>query len=78
MVKFIIFSFIFHLTLLAAFKLEIVDLKKNKDQVINVNLSLEKKSIIETEKLKKKEKTKKLIKEKEKPKKKVQTKSYGS
>ena len=74
MVKFIIFSFIFHLTLLAAFKLEIVDLKKNKDQVINVNLSLEKKSIIEKEKPKnkEKEKTKKDVKtektSKEKPK----------
>ena len=74
MVKFIIFSFIFHLTLLAAFKLEIVDLKKNKDQAINVNLSLEKKSIIEKEKPKNKEKEKKPIKEKEKLKKKVQRK----
>ena len=66
MVKFIFFSFIFHLTLLAVFKLEIVDLKKNKEQSINVNLSLEKKTIKEKEKPKKEIKSKKTIKEKEK------------
>ena len=41
MVKFIFFSFIFHLTLLVVFKLEIIDLKKNKEQTVNVNLSVE-------------------------------------
>ena len=86
MVKFIFFSFIFHLTLLAIFKLEIVDLKKNKEQAVNVNLSLERENIKEKEKPKKeikpkkiaKEKPKKTIKEKEKPKKiaKEKTQNY--
>ena len=66
MVKFILFSFIFHLTLLVVFKLEIVDFKKNKEQAINVNLSPEKKAI--KEKPKKEIKPKKTVKEKEKPK----------
>ena len=64
MVKFIFFSFIFHLTLLALFKLEIVDLKKNKEQAINVNLSSEKKTLKEKEKPKKEIKPKKTAKEK--------------
>ena len=64
MVKFIFFSFIFHLTLLAIFKLEIVDLKKNKEQAINVNLSSEKKTLKEKEKPKKEIKPKKTAKEK--------------
>lgn len=67
MVKFIFFSFIFHLTLLIVFKLEIVDLKKNKEQAVNVNLSVENKNIKEKEKPKKEIKPKKTIKEKEKP-----------
>ena len=67
MVKFIFFSFIFHLTLLVIFKLEIVDLKKNKEQAVNVNLSVENKTIKEKEKPKKEIKPKKTIKEKEKP-----------
>ena len=74
MVKFIFFSFIFHLTLLAVFKLEIVDLKKNKEQSINVNLSLEKKTIKEKEKPKKEIKSKKTIKEKEKTEKEIKPK----
>ena len=69
MVKFIFYSFIFHLTLLAVFKLEIVDLKKNKEQAINVNLSIEKKTVIEKKKPKKESTPKKTVKEKEKPKK---------
>ena len=72
MVRFIIFSFIFHLTLLTIFKLEIVDLKKNQDQAINVNLSLDKKTITEKEKFKKEVKPKKSVKEK--PKKEVKPK----
>ena len=68
MVKFIFFSFIFHLTLLIVFKLEIVDLKKNKEQAVNVNLSVENKNIKEKEKPKKEIKPKKTVKEKEKPK----------
>ena len=68
MVKFIFFSFIFHLTLLIVFKLEIVDLKKNKEQAINVNLSSEKKTLKEKEKTKKEIKPKKTVKKKEKPK----------
>ena len=68
MVKFIFFSFIFHLTLLIVFKLEIVDLKKNKEQAVNVNLSVENKNIKEKEKPKKEIKSKKTVKEKEKPK----------
>ena len=68
MVKFIFFSFIFHLTLLVVFKLEIVDLKKNKEQAVNVNLSLENKNVKEKEKPKKDIKPKKTIKEKEKSK----------
>ena len=59
MVKFIFFSFIFHLTLLAVFKLEIVDLKKNKEQAVNVNLSVENKTTKEKEKPKKDIKPKK-------------------
>ena len=74
MVKFIFFSFIFHLTLLIVFKLEIVDLKKNKEQAVNVNLSVENKSIKEKEKPKKEIKPKKTIKEKEKPKKEIKPK----
>ena len=74
MVKFIFFSFIFHLTLLIVFKLEIVDLKKNKEQTVNVNLSVENKNIKEKEKPKKEIKTKKTVKEKEKPKKEIKTK----
>ena len=66
MVKFIFFSFIFHLTLLAVFKLEIVNLKKNKEQAINVNVSSEKKNFKEKEKPKKEIKQKKTIKEKSK------------
>ena len=72
MVKFIIFSFIFHITLLAVFKLEIVDLKKNKEQAVNVNLSLEKKNL--KEKPKKEIKPKKIAKEKEKPNKQIKPK----
>ncbi len=71
MFKFVFFSFIFHLSLLVAFKLEIIDLKKNEQQAINVNLSLEKK-IIE-EKPKKKVRSDKSAREKEKPKKKVKS-----
>ena len=74
MVKFIFFSFIFHLTLLAVFKLEIVDLKKNKEQAVNVNLSLEKKNVKEKEKPKKEIKPKKAVKEKEKTKKAIKEK----
>ena len=80
MVKFIFFSFIFHLTLLAVFKLEIVDLKKNNEQAVNVNLSLENTNVKEKEKPKKtiKEKPKKEIKPKktikEKPKKEIKPK----
>ena len=59
MVKFIFFSFIFHLTLLAVFKLDFVDLNKNKEQAVNVNLSLEKKTIQEKDKPKKEIKPKK-------------------
>ena len=66
MVKFIFFSFIFHLTLLVVFKLEIVDLKKNKEQAVNVNLSVENKNIKEKEKPKKEIKPKKTVKEKPK------------
>ena len=66
MVKFIFFSFIFHLTLLAVFKLEIVNLKKNKEQAIYVNVSSEKKNFKEKEKPKKEIKQKKTIKEKSK------------
>ena len=66
MVKFIFFSFIFHLTLLAAFKLEIVDLKKNKEQAVNVNLSLEKNTVKDIKKSKKEIKPKKMVKEKPK------------
>ena len=72
MVKFIFFSFIFHLTLLIVFKLEIVDLKKNKEQAVNVNLSVENKSIKEKEKPKKEIKPKKTVKEK--PKKEIKPK----
>ena len=72
MVKFIFFSFIFHLTLLIVFKLEIVDLKKNKEQAINVNLSVENKNIKEKEKPKKEIKPKKTVKEK--PKKEIKPK----
>ena len=50
MVKFILFSFIFHLILLVVFKLEIVDLKKNKEQSVNVNLSAENINFKEKEK----------------------------
>ena len=74
MVKFIFFSFIFHLTLLAVFKLEIVDLKKNKEQAVNVNLSVENKTTKEKEKPKKDIKPKKTVKEKEKPKKDIKPK----
>ena len=74
MVKFIFFSFIFHLTLLIVFKLEIVDLKKNKEQAVNVNLSVENKNIKEKEKPKKEIKPKKTVKEKEKPKKEIKPK----
>ena len=74
MVKFIFFSFIFHLTLLVVFKLEIVDLKKNKEQAVNVNLSVENKNIKEKEKPKKEIKPKKTVKEKEKPKKEIKPK----
>ena len=74
MVKFIFFSFIFHLTLLVVFKLEIIDVKKNKEQAVNVNLSVEKKTIKEKEKPKKDIKPKKTIKEKEKPKKDIKPK----
>ena len=74
MVKFIFFSFIFHLTLLVVFKLEIVDLKKNKEQAVNVNLSVENKNVKEKEKPKKEIKPKKTVKEKEKPKKGNKTK----
>ena len=74
MVKFIFFSFIFHLTLLVIFKLEIVDLKKNKDQAVSVNLSVETKKVQEKEKPKKDIKPKKTIKEKEKPKKDIKPK----
>ena len=74
MVKFIFFSFIFHLTLLIVFKLEIVDLKKNKEQAVNVNLSVENKKVKEKEKPKKEIKPKKTVKEKEKPKKTVKEK----
>jgi len=72
LVKFIFFSFIFHLTLLIVFKLEIVDLKKNKEQAINVNLSVENKNIKEKEKPKKEIKPKKTVKEK--PKKEIKPK----
>ena len=74
MVKFIFFSFIFHLTLLIVFKLEIVDLKKNKEQAVNVNLSVENKNIKKKEKPKKEIKPKKTVKEKEKPKKEIKPK----
>ena len=74
MVKFIFFSFIFHLTLLVIFKLEIVDLKKNKEQAVNVNLSVENKNVKEKEKPKKDIKSKKTVKEKEKPKKDIKPK----
>ena len=74
MVKFIFFSFIFHLTLLVIFKLEIVDLKKNKEQAINVNLSVENKNVKEKEKAKKNIKPKKTAKEKEKSKKDIKPK----
>ena len=53
MVKFIFFSFIFHLTFLTLFKLDIVDLKKNKEQTVAVNLSLEKKKYREKRKTQK-------------------------
>ncbi len=66
MVKFIFFSFIFHLTLLVVFKLEVVDLKKNKEKAVNVNLSVENKNLIENEKPKKNIKPKKTVKEKPK------------
>ena len=68
MVKFIFFSFIFHLTFLTLFKLDIVDLKKNKEQTVAVNLSLEKKNIEKKEKPKKEAKPKKTIQEKTKKK----------
>ena len=71
MFKFVFFSFVFHLSLLVAFKLEIVDLKKNEQQAVNVNLSLEKKLI--EEKPEKNIKPDKSVKEKEKPKKKVKS-----
>ena len=74
MVKFIFFSFIFHLTLLIVFKLEIVDLKKNKEQAVNVNLSVENKNVKEKEKFKKEIEPKKTVKEKEKPKKEIKPK----
>ena len=74
MVKFIFFSFIFHLTLLVIFKLEIVDLKKNKEQAVNVNLSVENKNVKEKEKFKKEIEPKKTVKEKEKPKKEIKPK----
>ena len=67
MVKFIFFSFIFHLTLLVVFKLKIIDQKKNKEQAVNVNLTVENKNVIEKQKPKKEIKPKKTIKEKEKP-----------
>ncbi len=68
MVKFIFFSFIFHLILLVVFKLEIIDLKKNKEQAVNVNLSVENKNVKEKQKPKKEVKPKKTVKEKQKPK----------
>ena len=71
MVKFIFFSFIFHLTLLTVFKLDIVDLNKKKEQAVNVNLSLEKKTIQEKAKPKKEIKPNKTIREKSKPKKEI-------
>ena len=74
MVKFIFFSFIFHLTLLVVFKLEIIDLKKNKEQAVNVNLSVENKNVIEKQKPKKEIKPKKTVKEKQKPKKEIKPK----
>ena len=74
MVKFIFFSFIFHLTLLVVFKLEIVDLKKNKEQAVNVNLSVKNKNVKEKEKFKKEIEPKKTVKEKEKPKKDIKLK----
>ena len=54
MVKFIFFSFIFHLTLLVIFKLEIVDLKKSKEKAINISLSQENQAIKTKEKSNKK------------------------
>ena len=72
MVKFIFFSFIFHLTLLIVFKLEIVDINKNKEQAVNINLSVENKKIKEKEQPKKEIKPKKTIKEK--PKKEIKPK----
>ena len=68
MVKFIFFSLIFHLALLVVFKLEIVDLKKNKEQAVNVNLSVENTNYKKKEKTKKEIKPKKTVKKKEKPK----------
>ena len=68
MVKFIFFSLIFHLALLVVFKLEIVDLKKNKEQAVNVNLSVENTNYKQKEKTKKEIKPKKTVKKKEKPK----------
>ena len=57
MVKFIFLSFIFHLTLLVIFKLEIIDLRKVKEKAINISLSQE------TRVLKNKEKPEKSDKE---------------
>ena len=49
--KFIFLSLLFHLILLVAFKLELIDLKNNKDKSINVGLAQEN---ILTEKIQKK------------------------
>jgi len=69
--KFTFFSFIFHVTLLLLFKLDLINLQNNKEQFINVGISEEKpKDVIKKEKpnkVIKKEKPKEVIK-KEKPK----------
>ena len=70
MVKFIFLSFIFHLTLLAVFKLEIVDLRKSKEKAINISLSQENQVIKKKEKPGKEIKQNKKVK-KEKPSKEI-------
>ena len=51
MAKFTFFSFIFHVTLLLLFKLDLINLQNNKEQFINVGISEEKpKDVIKKEK----------------------------
>ena len=66
MVKFILLSFLFHITLLVLFKLDVIDLKNNKEKSINVNLAPVKKEkpIVKPSKNNKKIKTKEAKKEK--------------